>query len=560
MEGSDFIAECLIKEGVKTIYTVPAENICPLLKSLLAKGIQLVNSKLELSGAFMTGVYSRVTRCPGVLVVTAGPGLIGSLSPIAAAMIEGDPLIIIGAFPSCDGKTSHMHQLVKTNDQIDLIRPITKAQYRIDKYNKISSSISRAFAEAISYKPGPVYLELPIDLLVEDGIPVFYVKSKIYKPKLNLSLIKLVANLLEKADFPVIIAGRGVYLSDAQDELIKVAKLLKAPIVTTIMAKGLIPYEHPLYAGVAAGKTGNTTANIVISKADLVLAVGNRFSEMGTGRYSLEIKGKLVHVNIDKNDIGRAYKPDVAVVLDAKMFLFNLLNELTFRKIRSKKNIESIILNMRKKENRELETLCSVDQISPIESFEVVKAVRELAKRDAIIIGDVGAHRIETFIMPVYYPGTYVTTTSYVSMGLAVPGAVAASIEYPDRQVIGIVGDGGFLMTGLEISTAVKYGAKPIIIIFNDSCYKVLRIYEHVKYHSDTKELYDMPKVDFSKIACALGAKGITIEKRENLYSSIKEALNWNKSPVLLNVKINPEGIPIPFQRLYGSKYIKDLK
>jgi len=239
--------------------------------------------------------------------------------------------------------------------------------------------------------------------------------------------------------------------------------------------------------------------------------------------------------------------------------LSNLLKELNSRKICFKKDTESMISSFRKKEIRELETLYSVDKTGQIESFEVIKAVRELAKKDAIVIGDVGAHRVETFVMPVYHPGTYVTTTSYVSMGLAVPGAVAAAIEYPNRQVIGIVGDGGFLMTGLEIATAVEYCANPIIIVFNDSCYKVLRIYEHVKYHSDTKELYEMPKVDFSKIACALGAKGISVEKRENLYSSIKKAFNWNKGPVLLDVKINPQGIPIPFQRLYGSKYIKDL-
>jgi len=559
MRGSDFIAECLVKEGVETIYTVPAENIHPLLKSLLTKGIRLINSKLELSAAFMTDVYSRIKRRPGVLVVTAGPGVIGSLSPVAAAMIEGDPLVVIGAFPSDDGRTSHMHQLVKSSDQMDLIKPITKAQYRVDKYNKISSSISKAFADAVSDKPGPVYLELSLDLLVKDDVPVDYLKGHIRRPELDSSSVKLVVDLLEKAEFPVIIAGRGVYLSDAQNELIKVAELFKAPIATTIMAKGLISEEHPLYAGVAAGRTGNTTAQTMISQADLVLAIGNRFSEMGTGRYSLEIKGKLVHVNIDQNDIGRTFKPDVAIVSDAKVFLSNLLKELSSRKIHFQRNTESILSDVWKNELKSLDGYYPAEKSGPIESYEVIKVVRELTRRDAIFVGDVGAHRIETFPMPVYLPGTYVTTTSYVSMGLAVPGAVAASIEYPNRQVIGIVGDGGFLMTGLEIATAVEYGAKPIIIVFNDSSYKVLRIYEHVKYHSDTKELYELPKVDFSKVADALGAKGISVVKREELYPSLKEAFNWNKGPILVDVKINPQGIPIPFQRLYGSKYIDDL-
>ncbi|MGD0329537.1 MAG: thiamine pyrophosphate-binding protein [Nitrososphaeria archaeon] len=559
MRGSDFIAECLADEGVETAFTVSAENISPLLKSLLVKGIKLVNSKLELSAAFMAVIYSRVKRLPGLLVVTAGPGVIGSLSPIAAAMVEGDPLVVIGGFPSDDGKTSHMHQLVKRGDQMELMKPVTKTQYRIECYDQISSCISKAFVDSASDKPGPVYVELSVDLLVEDGVRVEYVKGRIRKPKLDSGSVKLVADLLEKAGLPVIIAGRGVYLAEGENELISVAELLGAPITTTIMAKGLIPNEHPLYAGVAAGRTGDATAQTVISRADVVLAVGNRFSEMGTGRYSLKINGSLVHVNIDGNEIGRTFKPEIAIISDAKEFLSSLLKELSSRKYSYKINNESMLSIIREKESQEIERFYSEAKTDLIESFEVVKAVREMAEKDAIFICDVGAHRVETFIMPVYISGTYVTTTSYISMGLAVPGAVAASIEYPNKQVFGIVGDGGFLMTGLEIATAVEYGAKPIIVVFNDSSYKVLRIYEHVKYHSDTRELYKIPKVDFSKIADALGAKGISVEKREDLYPSIKNALDWNKGPVVLDVKINPQGIPIPFQRLYGHRYIKDL-
>jgi thiamine pyrophosphate-dependent acetolactate synthase large subunit-like protein len=166
LRGRDFIAECLANEGVETAFTVSAENISPLLKSSLVKDIKLVNSKLELSAAFMAVIYSRVKRLRGVLVITAGPGVIGSLSPIAAAMVEGDPLVVIGAFPSDVGRTSHMHQLVKSGNQMELMKPVTKTQYRIECCNQISYCISKAFVDSTSDKPGQVYVELTVDFFI----------------------------------------------------------------------------------------------------------------------------------------------------------------------------------------------------------------------------------------------------------------------------------------------------------------------------------------------------------------------------------------------------------
>ena len=185
--------------------------------------------------------------------------------------------------------------------------------------------------------------------------------------------------------------------------------------------------------------------------------------------------------------------------------------------------------------------------------------MRELADRDAFMIGDVGAHRIETFLMPVYEPGTYVTTTSYVSMGLGVPGAVGASIAHPKRQVIGIVGDGGFLMTGFEVSTAAQYGASPVIVVFNDSEYRILRVYERASAKQDTEAFYKLPEVNFAMLGESIGVKTFTIKEKNELYSVMKKALSWKNGPVVIDVHVNPNAIPVPFQRLYHAKYISDL-
>ncbi|MEM4736913.1 MAG: thiamine pyrophosphate-binding protein [Nitrososphaeria archaeon] len=559
MIGSEGIVECLTQENVDMIFTVAAENIYPLLQSCLKNGLSVINSKLELSAAFMALTYSRLKKKPSVLIVTGGPGIIGSLSPIAEARLEGDPMIVFSTLPPNDGKKTHMHQLIDEEDQTNILVPITKEQFKIKKLCDIPKVISEAFGKCREKKPGPVYIELVPEILLEEGSMPKYEHRETIAPKPSTDEVIKVCELILKSRFPVIIAGRGVYLAEAREELLKLAQILDAPLTTTIMAKGLVPKNFRLYAGVAAGRSGDITAEKILEKSDLVIAIGNRFSEMGTGRYSLRFSGKLVHINISEEDIGRVFKPDIAIVSDAREFLTMLLKELEKKKIKNEgKNVE-LVKEFWSKEEEELKKLYGSLKEGPIKSWEVIQTLNQVIEEDAIVVGDVGAHRIETFIMPLYAPQTYIATTSYVSMGLAVPGAVAASIIYPERQVFGIVGDGGFLMTGFEISTAVQYNAKPIIIVFNDSSYKVLRIYEHVRYHSDTKELYKLPETDFAKIAEGLGAKGIRVFERSQLYQSFKEAVEWRNGPVVVDVKIDPETIPVPFQRLYSSKRIEEI-
>ncbi|MGB9727275.1 MAG: thiamine pyrophosphate-binding protein [Nitrososphaeria archaeon] len=560
MKGSDYIAYCLIQENVDTIFTVAAENIYPLLQSSLKGGLKVINSKLELSAAFMALTYSRLKRKPSVLLVTGGPGIIGSLSPIAEARIEGDPMLVFSTLPPNDGKRTHMHQFIEDKDQSRILEPITKKQFKIREFKMIAEVVSKAFKESVEGKPGPVYIEFCVEVLREEGDPVEYKREETVVRKPSANEVEMVIDYILGSKFPAIIAGRGVYLSDSVEEILKLSRILDAPLTTTIMAKGIVPKDFELYAGVAAGKSGNITAEKVLEKSDLVIAIGNRFSEMGTGRYSLKFSGKLVHVNVTEEDIGRVFKPDIGIVSDAKEFLKILLKKLEEKNVSRKCDAGETVKELWKMEEKELEKLYSSLREGPIKSWEVIDTIKQFIDEDAIIVGDVGAHRIETFIMPLHAPQTYIATTSYVSMGLAVPGAVAASILFPERQVIGIVGDGGFLMTGLEISTAVQYNAKPVIIIFNDSSYKVLRIYEHARYHTDTEELYKLPSTDFSKIAEGLGAKGIKICKRRQLYQKFKEAFEWSNGPVVVDVKIDPETIPVPFQRLYSSKMINEIR
>jgi len=544
------IVKILKSVGVDTVFTVSAESLFPILRALVREGIRVVNAKFEPSACFMAVVYSRILSRPGVVMVTSGPGALGVALPTGLALVEGDPIVIIATVSMSDRGTA-VHQFPSSDAQMLSFKPITKASFRISRDGDAGKILADAFSVALSGKPGPVYIEIPDHLLGEEAGEAIYYPVTVSRPEASGSDAADAADLLAEAEYPVIIAGRGAYLAGARDLLLRVAELLSAPIATTVMAKGLVPHDHVLYAGVAGGRAGNIAAYEAIRRADVVLAIGNRFSEIGSGRYSIEIRGRLIHVNIDPHDLGKAYKPHIAILSDAKDFLEKLLMELLKRRIKPKKGVAEDLKRLWQAESEELSKYYA-DTRGPLKPWEVIRAVRGvLKKNNTIFVADVGAHRIETYIMPVYEGERYITSTSYASMGLAVPGSVASSLAYPDKTVVAMVGDGGFLMTGLEVATAVQYNARPKILVFNDSSYRVLGIYEKVRYKSVTEALVKLPNIDYALLARSLGAEGIRISKREELESSLENALATDKA-VVIDVIIDPFSVPIPLQRLYG--------
>jgi acetolactate synthase-1/2/3 large subunit len=561
MKASDVIISALKQEGVSTVFTVPGEHILPLLHAAY-KEVRVINAKLEISAAFMTLAYSRLTRDIGVQIAISGPGLIGSLSPIAQAFVEGDAMIILATVPPFEERSGAiMHKLANKDDQAEVTKPVTKGQYALKDFKSISNTISEAFSLARSGKPGPVYIEVPLQVLTaKTASPEPYVRRDTVRDGPSEGAIDQVFEILINSRKISVIAGRGVYLSGAERELIKFSELLRAPVMTTIMAKGIVPPDHPLYGGVAAGLAGDPVARTILKNSDVVLSLGNRFSEMGTGRFSADIPGKLIHVNIFGGDASPIYRPYLEIRSDIKKFLGKLFPILEKHASVQSEWDFNWIKNLWEEEyeNHRL-AYEEAEQQDTIKPWLVVREIERTISRDAIIIGDVGAHRIETFLMRVYHPGSYLTTTSYVSMGLAVPAAVASCLAYPQRQVVAIVGDGAFLMTGFEVSTALQYGLSPKIIIFNDSSYKVLKIYEMKNYGSVSPKTYELPAINFAKLAEGMGAVGITVSKRTELRSAFSQALQEHNLPVVVEVMVDPEAIPLPYHDLYGVKRINDI-
>jgi len=561
MKVSELLVEILSEEGVSYYFTVYAEHIMSFniasIRASEERGIpRPVNAAFEVGAGFMGAVYARASGKVGVYVFTGGPGVMSAVNPIAMSYIESDPLVVIGTTPprSVFYKNA-IHAFPSEADQLNVLRPITKRCFRVSSSKELPSVMAKAFNIALSGRPGPVYVEIPSDMLDEDAGEYEYMRLPLAKPMPSDDVVDLVLKKLLSSERLVILAGRGVTISGAERELIALAELLDAPICTTVMGKGVIPPTHPLYGGIAAGEMGDQVAHELLRTADLVLAIGVRFSQVGTGRYTMKLGGELIHVNISEDELGRVFKPSIAVVADAREFLARLLDAA--KRAGVAKRVRGTA-EMLKKMWSSMEREYPKPSGQMIESWEVVAALRKVFDEDTVFVADVGAHRIESFSMPVYKPRTYITTTSYATMGLAVPGAIAAKLARKESNVVAMVGDGGFLMTGLEVVTAVRYKIPVIIVVFNDSSYRVLRIFERASYGSEL--IHKLPSVDFSALAKSLGANSLRIERREELEKGLEQAISLAKDgPVVVDVQINPDIMPLNMAKLYGTKYISEL-
>ncbi len=560
MKVSEAIIESLCKEDVEHYFTVFAEHTLALSVSIEKAGKpKSINAAYEPGAGFMSVSYSRVSGKVGFSVLTGGPGVLGAANPIAMAYVEGDPLVVLATTPPRNiAYKNCLHAFPNDYDQLSVFKTITKRVFRITSASQAPQVISKAFNTALSGRPGPVYVEVPADIFNEDVDDFTYLKLPISKPTPNEGVVREVLRMIMGAERPVILAGRGVTLSGAESELVTVAEFFDIPVCTTVMGKGAIPPTHPLYGGVAAGNLGDSVAEELLSNADLVLALGVRFSQMGTGRYSMKLGGSLVHVNISCDEFGRVFKPALAIEADVREFLGKLLFTAKAECVKRVSRGSSERLSKMWESARLAQAAEQVPKGELIESWEVVKMLRESLDEDTIFACDVGAHRIETFTMPIYKPRTYIITTSYVSMGMGVPSAIGAQLARRDARVVGLVGDGGFLMTGLEVVTGVRYNLPVIIFVFNDASYRVLRIYERASY--GTELTHKLPSVNYSELGKSLGAHGVRIERRDELKDGIDKALSLAKDrPVVVDVVIDPDSVPLPMRRLYKANIISEI-
>lgn len=325
-----------------------------------------------------------------------------------------------------------------------------------------------------------------------------------------------------------------------------------APVVTSVMGKGAIPFDHPLHGGLAAGYFGDTVAVKLVENADVVLAVGTRFSELGTGMWSLPIRGgRLIHVNVDPNDIGRNYKTDLAIISDALEFLNTLYDRVKGKgpgRDRGIKLINEVKASVGNQQLREL----GYDE-SRINPSDLVRALSHVIDSDmregkAIVTCDAGGNQVAMFELPVYKPRTYFNPAGFTSLGFAIPAAIGAKVARPDATVVATTGDAAFFMTGMEIATAAELNLKVAFVIFNDRAQGVLKLQQRLLYGGKVYASHTYP-MDFCKFAESLNIDCVRISDKKELEDGLDKCIYGTNKPCIADVLVNPDAVPTPITR-----------
>ncbi|MBR3981229.1 MAG: biosynthetic-type acetolactate synthase large subunit [Bacteroidales bacterium] len=541
MTGADAILQCLTNEGIDTVFGYPGGTIMPLYDKLYSYTDKLrhILTRHEQGAVHAAQGYARATGKVGVCMATSGPGATNLVTGIADAMIDSTPIVAITAQVVARSLGTDEFQEV---DIIGVTMPITKWNYQITSADEIPEIIAKAFYLARTGRPGPVLIDITKDALVTEIAnftykPCEYVRGYYPYPKLNQTEIDEAIKLIDNAKQPIIFAGHGVELSQAQDELIALSEKANIPIASTIMSLNTINYDHPNFVGML-GMHGNYAPNIKTNEADVIIGVGLRFDSRVTGNLAKFAKqAKIIHIEIDRAEIGKILQPTLAVNCDAKTALKALANGVKSANhqawIDSFKPLDKI-------ENDEVIENAIHPKSGDIKMGEVVNLISEKTKGTAIVVTDVGQNQMATCRYYKFRQGSKILTSGGLgTMGYGIPAGVGAKVARPEKQVITFVGDGGFQMTAQELGTMAANNIGLKIVLLNNTYLGNVRQWQE-RFFGHRYSFVDIAGPDYITIAKGWQVDGQRVVDRKDLSAAI-DAMLADDRPYVLEVAIEPE-------------------
>jgi acetolactate synthase-1/2/3 large subunit len=530
------VRHALEQIGVPFTFGIPGVHNIELYDELQESGsIQPVLVTHEGGAAFMADAVSRSSDSVGVLVVVPAAGLTHAMSGVGEAFLDGIPMLIISG-----GVRNDMEQGFQLHDvdQQALMRPLTKAAYRIESYDEVVDTVYRAYRTAIGGEPGPVYIELPANLQLMTGevgeIPAF--DAAVPRPALDAEAVATAARLLSAASRPGIFVGWGARHVTA--DICRIAEHLGAPVATTLQGLQAFPADHPLHTGMGFGPSSVPAAQNAFRDCDAMLAVGTRFAEICTGSFGAVPPANLVHIDINPGAIGRNHPTPVPIHADARDAVPALAEEL----LRATPARDSGVLKaaIARDKSAWIEEWQNHDSGGRVNPGHFFGALRSRLDGDAIVVADDGNHTFLTAeLMPIYRGGSYLSPTDFNCMGYCVPGCIGAKLAQPDRQVVGIVGDGAFLMTGLETVTAVRAELGVAWFVFNDGELSQIAQAQQMPYQRKTCTTVGV--LDYRALAAATGCEFVAIENNDAINAGIDRAMEATSRgrPVIVDVHID---------------------
>ncbi|MCF6157358.1 MAG: acetolactate synthase large subunit [wastewater metagenome] len=514
MKASDLLVKCLENEGVKYIFGIPGEENLDILNSLLDSHIQFITTRHEQGAAFMANVYGRLTGKAGVCLSTLGPGATNLVTGIADANLDRAPLVAITGQTSLDRMHKESHQYMNT---VDVFRPVTKWNTLVHTPEIVPEVVRKAFKIAQMEKPGTTHIDIPEDVAKADilGQPIPR-KEEFHVPHPTIETLKIAARMISDARYPIILAGNGVLRARAAEALTSFAIKLDIPVATTFMGKGAIPDDCPLSL-LAIGLQDNDHISCGFDQADLIISVGYDLVEYHPHNWNPFKTKRVLHIDTTPSEVDAYYNVDLEVIGKITETL-NHLSRMT--RIKEPRHIISLLRNSVMQECKTM----SEDRSFPVKPQKIVCDIRQVLGPDDILISDVGAHKLwVSRIYPVYKPNTCIISNGFASMGIALPGAIAAKLAYPERQVIAITGDGGFLMNSQELETALRLGISFVLLIVNDNSYGVIKAKQINTF--GRAAFVDFTNPDFVKYAESFGAKGYYVKSGSELKTILYDAL-----------------------------------
>lgn len=533
LSGAKIFIESLKKEGVKCMFGYPGGTVLPIFDALYDAPINFILTRHEQGAAHAADGYARVTGEVGVCLATSGPGAANLVTGIATAYMDSIPMV---AFTGQVKTHLIGNDAFQEADVTGITRPITKHNYLVKDVKDLAQTIRNAFYLAQSGRPGPVLIDLPVDVTLAEANFNYPKHSDHigYRPTIvgHPGQIKKAAKMIARSERPIIYAGGGIIISGASAELRKLVKKIEVPITTTLLGLGCFPESHKLSLGML-GMHGTAYANHAIMESDLIIAIGARFDDRVTGRLdAFAPHAKIIHIDIDPSSISKNVKVDVPIVGDANNILSHLNRIVKKPQI---KEWQDKIGYWKKKYP------LTYKKDSKLRPQYVVEEIDKLTKGKAIICTEVGQNQMWAAQFYSYTkPRSFISSGGFGTMGYGLPAAIGAQVGDPKAIVFDIAGDGSIQMNIQELATAVV-NKLPIKIAILNNCYLgMVRQWQELFY----KRRYSYTHLcnpDFVKIAEAYGAKGIRIDKKKDVQRAIETALAINDRPTILDFLIEQE-------------------
>ena len=526
--GAETLAKALLEEGIKTVFGIPGVHNLVLFEALRRSRIRVIPTTHESGAGFMANGVGRVTGKPGVFLLVPGPGLTNAMTPLAEALVDSCPLLaIVTDVPQSD-KNYQMHQI----EQTSLAQPIVKSIYNVRKASDIPIMLQAALKETTSDEPGPCILQIPSNLLWERIHRYSRRKDKVQSTNIPTEKIKAIAARLKSARRVGMIVGLGA--AEAKREIRALADWLNAPVASTGSGRGVMDEAHPLSLGFGWATGGITSVNRILESCELVLAIGIKFSQTGTHDFHLKIKCPLIHIDASPSVIGKNYQAELSLVMDAREFLIELLKHKKIFGPRRDDNLVRLIQEAKEKgkatqeQDRSVSLKIGNAEFTPSEFYG---ALRTYVPPDSVLVTDAGLNeRLTLRHWVVHEPRTLLNPSDYESMGYAIPSALGAAIALPNRRVVAIVGDGGLVMSGLELMTAVREKINVTVIVLNNKGFGVIKNIQEETFGASTA--VDVGAPDFEALAKSIH---ITYQAPMAGLDALKHAVH-NSEPTLLEV------------------------